>query len=58
MSELKFKRDMTLELSVLTTALLGRVKAYYRDPEHRREFEVWYKQKYGKDYEWKNRHDE
>ena len=37
---------------------LGRILAqtvteYLKDAQHRREFEEWYRQKYGKDYEWR-----
>ncbi|MFR3309390.1 MAG: hypothetical protein ACLTTQ_01975 [Christensenellales bacterium] len=33
--------------------LLKRIHAYYRDPEHRKEFEAWHLKKYGCPYEWK-----
>lgn len=48
---------MSLEESALCSLLAERVKAYFQDPEHRKEFEDWYKQKYGKDYEWRNTHE-
>lgn len=32
--------------------LVRRVRRYYNDKEHRREFEEWYLQNYGKPYEW------
>lgn len=39
-------------------ANLGRILArtvtdYLKDAQHRREFEEWYRQKYGKEYEWR-----
>lgn len=33
--------------------LAQKVQAYLRDPEHKGEFEEWYRKKYGKDYEWR-----
>ena len=29
-----------------------KVQAYYRDPEHRRQFSDWYREKYGEEYDW------
>lgn len=55
--KLEFKQDMSLELTTFAHALVRRVHAYYQDPEHRKEFEDWYKQKYGKEYEWRNTHE-
>lgn len=33
--------------------LMRKVRQYYSNGEHRKEFEEWYLQKYGKPYEWK-----
>ena len=33
--------------------LAQKVQAYLRDPVHKREFEDWYRQKYGKEYKWR-----
>lgn len=33
--------------------LAQRVREYFKDEDHRREFEDWYRQKYGKEYTWK-----
>lgn len=33
--------------------LARRVRRYYADEEHRKEFEEWYFKKYGKQYVWK-----
>lgn len=49
--------SLSLEESALCSLLAERVKAYFQDPEHRKEFGDWYKQKYGKDYEWRNTHE-
>ena len=49
---MEFNRDVSLELNTLCSLLTQRAKAYYQDPEHRKEFETWFKEKYGKDYEW------
>ena len=34
---------------VLTT-LMRKVSEYFKDKEHEKEFEIWYEQKYGKQY--------
>lgn len=33
--------------------LMKKVEDYFRDAEHRKQFEEWYRKKYGKDYEWR-----
>lgn len=33
--------------------LVKKVQEYFQDTEHRKQFEEWYKKKYGKDYEWR-----
>jgi len=33
--------------------LRQRVTEYYSDEANRKQFEEWYRQKYGKDYEWR-----
>lgn len=35
------------------TILMKKVEDYFRDEEHRKQFEEWYRKKYGKDYEWR-----
>ena len=42
-----------LEEKPFCTILAKKVEAYFQDEEHRRQFEEWYKKKYGKDYEWR-----
>lgn len=37
---------------VLAGMLAGRVRDYFRDPEHRRKFEQWHLETYGEAYEW------
>lgn len=36
-----------------STFLVKKVEDYFRDEENRKRFENWYKNKYGKDYEWR-----
>lgn len=50
---MEFNKDMSLEMNALCSVLIEEVKAYYQDPEHRKEFERWYKETYGKDHEWR-----
>ncbi|MBO5511256.1 MAG: hypothetical protein J6B24_05940 [Clostridia bacterium] len=48
-------RGLTLSDSACRTlarALVRTVRAYYRDPAHRAEFEAWYLERYGKPYQW------
>ena len=33
--------------------LAEKVREYFKDAEHRKEFETWYEKKYGKKYQWK-----
>lgn len=35
-----------------------RIRNYYADKEHRKEFESWYLQEYGEPYRWKKKGDE
>jgi hypothetical protein len=37
----------------LARILARKVTDYLQDPVHKREFENWYRQKYGKEYEWR-----
>ena len=39
----------------LAECLYHKVQEYYQDPQHRREFDRWYKKTYGKAYVWKHR---
>lgn len=40
-----------MEESALGSLLAKRVKAYFQDKEHQKEFEEWYLKKYGKQFE-------
>lgn len=42
-----------LEEKPFCTILAKKVEDYFRDETHRKQFEEWYKQKYGKEYEWR-----
>jgi len=33
--------------------LAQRVRNYFKDEQHRKEFEVWYQKRYGRPYQWK-----
>lgn len=37
----------------LSLLLAQKVRTYFKDEQHRREFEDWYEQRYGKKYKWK-----
>ena len=41
------------QLITLGSALADIVREYYQNPEHRRQFEKWYLEKYGQKYTWK-----
>lgn len=34
---------------------MDKVREYFQDDEHKRQFEIWYKDKYGKEYEWRKK---
>ena len=46
--------NVSVEESALCALLVQRVKEYFQNESNRKEFEAWYKQKYGKEYEWRN----
>lgn len=33
--------------------LAQRVREFFKDEQHRQEFEIWYLKRYGRPYEWK-----
>ena len=41
------------KLNVLCDILVKRVSDYFKDEEHRKSFEEWYRQKYGEEYVWR-----
>lgn len=43
--------------SVFCDILVRKVREYFKDEENRKKFEEWYRQKYGKEYEWRDAHD-
>lgn len=45
--------SVLLEEKPICTILIKKVEDYFRDEEHRRQFEEWYRKKYGKEYEWR-----
>ena len=42
-----------LEEKPFCTILAKKVEAYFQDEENRKRFEEWYRQKYGKEYDWR-----
>ena len=41
------------QLKSFSRLMYKRIRMYFTDPQHRKEFEAWYFEKYGKKYEWK-----
>ena len=41
------------KFEVFAFVLAKRVEKYFQDDEHKRQFEEWYREKYGKEYEWR-----
>lgn len=39
--------------NAVAASLAEMVHKYFQNPEHRQEFGEWYKEKYGKEYDWK-----
>ena len=37
----------------LCAVLMKKVEDYFQDEKHKKQFEKWYREKYGKNYEWK-----
>lgn len=48
-----FRPEAKNQAAAVGHSLCGRVKAFFQDKEHRRDFEAWYKKTYGKPYVWK-----
>lgn len=48
-----FTPDKQAQVKALGLTVAERVRDYFKDAQHRRDFEIWYKQKYGKPYKWK-----
>lgn len=47
-----FTPEVQPQARVLSRSLARIVREYYRDPQHRAEFEKWHLQKYGEPYQW------
>jgi hypothetical protein len=48
-----FIPEKQAQASALGMTLAEKVRGFYKNEQHRKEFELWYKQKYGKPYQWK-----
>jgi len=48
--------DFDLEEEALCYLVAQKVRDFFREAQHRTEFEAWYKSQYGKDFEWRNKH--
>ncbi len=46
-----------LQDNPICDVLMSKVREYFRDEEHRKAFEEWYRQKYSKEYEWRDAHE-
>lgn len=47
-----FTPEVQPRARMLCRSLARIVREYYRDPQHRAEFEKWHLEKYGEPYEW------
>lgn len=47
-----FTPDKQAQARSLSLLLAQRVREYFKNEQHRKEFEVWYIKKYGKPYQW------
>lgn len=48
-----FVPEVQAQARAASLLLVQRVREYFTDEGHRKEFEDWYEQKYGKKYTWK-----
>nr|DAO18592.1 MAG TPA: hypothetical protein [Caudoviricetes sp.] len=48
-----FTPEKQAQAKAASLLLAQRVREYFKDEQHRQEFEVWYQKHYGKAYEWK-----
>jgi len=53
MEQSAFIPEKQAQLRAMGRTLARKVREYFRDPEHRRQFEAWYLERYGKPYVWK-----
>lgn len=47
-----FVSEVQAQARAASLLLAQRVREYFTDEGHRKEFESWYEQKYGKPYQW------
>jgi len=48
-----FAPEKQAQAKAASLLLAQRVRSYFKDAQHRREFEIWYEKRYGKPYQWK-----
>ena len=41
------------QLRAMGKTIAEKVREYFKDPEHRQQYEAWYLKRYGKPYVWK-----
>ena len=51
--ESAFTPEVQGQAKAFALLLAQEVREYFKDPEHRKEFEQWYLKKYGELYVWK-----
>lgn len=49
-----FTPEVQGQAKAFALLLAQEVREYFKDPEHRKDFEQWYLKKYGKPYVWKS----
>jgi len=53
MSNHQYSPDYSDKELTVCSILVKKVKEYFQDEAHCKDFEKWYRNKYGKDYVWK-----
>ena len=48
-----FRPEAKNQAGAVGLSLHGRVKEFFQDKQHRKDFEVWFKKTYGRPYVWK-----
>ena len=48
-----FTPEVRGQAKAVSSLLARSVREYFKDENHRKEFELWYERRYGKPYEWK-----
>ena len=49
-----FAPEKQAQARAASLLLAQRVREYFKDEDHRREFEQWYEKRYGRTYQWKS----